>query len=505
MTDDGNPGAGTAITSFITKQGDNYYRSVSPTNAMVSIRGVASGTWSINVTGSAGSAGSASTASLVNGTSGGAIQSWDVRTISPSTMNSYRLGFGFTSWANNNTAPWADYLHLRSYSDGSGGSDNLVTFLKSGFGMRIWQQSFGSGSAYSSYVDVLHSSNYNSYAPTLTGGGASGTWGISISGNAANTSSISNATGGAYTWTATNYFQSNLGPTSGSLATPPLQAYATGGNSAFFSWHRAGNYAVNMGLDSDNVLRIGGWSAAADRWVLDMSGNNTVAGSFRAPIFYDSNDTGYYLDPNGSSVLSTVYIAGTLRNNGAVSDDDSFGLYFDSSASTAYAIYREAGAWSFPYPDLRIAFHTGIKFGANASYKGMNFYTDYDMSSLVMSVNNADYNTGGIYVHGTAYASAYYETSDARVKTILEDNSRVKGIELIKPKLYQKDGKTEFGYIAQDFLDVMPYAVNNDNVDEMYSLVYREVHTAKIACLEDSVEEIKAKILYLENQLKQKQ
>lgn len=32
---------------------------------------------------------------------------------------------------------------------------------------------------------LLHSGNYNSYAPTLTGTGASGTWGISISGNAA--------------------------------------------------------------------------------------------------------------------------------------------------------------------------------------------------------------------------------------------------------------------------------------------------------------------------------
>ena len=32
---------------------------------------------------------------------------------------------------------------------------------------------------------IIHSGNYNSYAPTLTGTGASGTWGISISGNAA--------------------------------------------------------------------------------------------------------------------------------------------------------------------------------------------------------------------------------------------------------------------------------------------------------------------------------
>jgi hypothetical protein len=35
---------------------------------------------------------------------------------------------------------------------------------------------------------VLHAANYNSYSPTLTGTGASGTWGISISGNAATTS-----------------------------------------------------------------------------------------------------------------------------------------------------------------------------------------------------------------------------------------------------------------------------------------------------------------------------
>jgi hypothetical protein len=84
------------------------------------------------------------------------------------------------------------------------------------------------------------------------------------------------------TFTVATYFQSNLGATSGSLNSPPLQAYATGGNAAFMSFHRAGAYAVNFGLDSDNVLRIGGWSAAANRWVLDMSGNMTAAGNVTA-------------------------------------------------------------------------------------------------------------------------------------------------------------------------------------------------------------------------------
>jgi hypothetical protein len=138
------------------------------------------------------------------------------------------------------------------------------------------------GSGTTGWVQFLTSGNYNSYSPTLTGGGASGTWGISIGGNAANTSSISNATGSAFTWTGQQWFQSNLGAYSGALSSPPLQVFSTGGNSAFMSFHRGGSYAVNMGLDSDNVLRIGGWSAAADRWQLDMSGNMTVAGNVTA-------------------------------------------------------------------------------------------------------------------------------------------------------------------------------------------------------------------------------
>ena len=80
------------------------------------------------------------------------------------------------------------------------------------------------------------------------------------------------------TWTGQNYFQSNLGTTSGALSGPALQAFSTGTNSAFMSFHRSGSYAVNFGLDSDNVLRIGGWSAPANRWTLDMSGNMTAAG-----------------------------------------------------------------------------------------------------------------------------------------------------------------------------------------------------------------------------------
>jgi hypothetical protein len=75
------------------------------------------------------------------------------------------------------------------------------------------------------------------------------------------------------------YFRSNRNTTSDS---PPLQAYSSDSSGAIMSFHRGGYYAVNFGLDSDNVIRIGGWSASANRWQLDMSGNMYAAGLVQA-------------------------------------------------------------------------------------------------------------------------------------------------------------------------------------------------------------------------------
>ena len=94
----------------------------------------------------------------ISGYSGTLLRS-DNRTIAPSEETAGRMKFGFTSWGNNNTSPYADFLHLRSYTDSSGGSDNLVMFKKSGIGMRIWQQTYGSATAYSTYEDVYHTGN----------------------------------------------------------------------------------------------------------------------------------------------------------------------------------------------------------------------------------------------------------------------------------------------------------------------------------------------------------
>lgn len=113
----------------------------------------------------------------------GYLISEDNRTISPSELGANRLRFGFSSWNNDDSSPYADFLHMRSYMDNSGGSDNLIMFKKTGIGVRVWQQAFGSTSPYSTYKDLAFTDGTN----------CSGTWGISITGNA------NTVTNGVYT------------------------------------------------------------------------------------------------------------------------------------------------------------------------------------------------------------------------------------------------------------------------------------------------------------------
>lgn len=69
------------------------------------------------------------------------------------------------------TAAAIDY---GSYSNGTFTSEHALSLSDYGLQYKV------SGTVY----DVLHKGNFNSYAPTLTGTGASGTWGIDISGRA---------------------------------------------------------------------------------------------------------------------------------------------------------------------------------------------------------------------------------------------------------------------------------------------------------------------------------
>jgi hypothetical protein len=159
-----------------------------------------------------------------------------------------------------------------------------------------------------------------------------------------------------------------------------IQSYHYTNGSARYGWQLVGG-------PIDNLRFRNSWSSFRS-WrtvpVLDI--NNGNGGSMYAGRYYDSNNTGYYVDPASTSQFNSVR-ALDLRNWYGVSTNHTYGMYMDNGRSTAYAIYREPGGWSYPYPDLRVVMHTGLKFGANASYEGMRFYTDYTVNSLVWQFN----------------------------------------------------------------------------------------------------------------------
>lgn len=115
------------------------------------------------------------------------------RGIKPNTAGNGLLKLFFLNGTESGVGAgtYYDCLFLNSYVDSSGGGNNLISFSKSNGEMALYYQAFGAA-AWGNKRIVLDSGNYNGYAPTLTGGNASGTWGINITGNANSATSLQN-------------------------------------------------------------------------------------------------------------------------------------------------------------------------------------------------------------------------------------------------------------------------------------------------------------------------
>jgi hypothetical protein len=169
------------------------------------------------------------------------------------------------------------------------------------------------------------------------------------------------------------------------------------------------------------------------------------AGSLRAPIFYDSNDTGYYLDPNGYSNLnranfiaqgsdatSSIYIGG--QN---VSTSGSLWINFHADGDGAYRIGKPAGAWTQP---LEVRFYTGQRFRASASYGGFQFI-DYNTNGVVFDMAN-----GGSFTRSNVnfYAPIMYDNNDSGFYVDPNSSSRFQTVD-INNTIYSNDWFRSYG------------------------------------------------------------
>jgi hypothetical protein len=135
----------------------------------------------------------------------------------------------------------------------------------------------------------------------------------------------------------------------------------------------------------------------------------------------------------------------------------------------------------------------------SGGYHGLNVAAIINVqnAALILGTNNAPQMTiagsGVTTFVSSVTATSFFESSDFRLKTLINDNPIIHGIEHLEAKLYEKNGKIELGYFAQDAEVFMPYAVTK-NADGFLNLSYREVHTAKIARLEKEVAQLKAQL-----------
>ncbi len=287
-------------------------------------------------------------------------------------------------------------------------------------------------------------------SPSLTGTGASGSWGISVTGSSASTTgNAATATNVAWSgvtskpttlsgygitdaaaahshpYLSSSHDASNvsavlrgqwgLGYTHSQAAHAPsnaeahraptkaeVEAVLTGAITTHTHAYAASSHNHN-GVYAYNIHThgyLGATATAVDSDKLDgqhgayYAASTGVGASGTWGINVTGNaataTTANSLAANTSPTIQVLNFSGVGTNSG--------------NANQSYAIYQEGGAWANPYPDLCIGYHTGIKIGAYFGYNGIRFYNNSDMVTETFSVGNGDDHVrvaNNLYVTGT--------------------------------------------------------------------------------------------------------
>ena len=157
----------------------------------------------------------------------------------------------------------------------------------------------------------------------------------------------------------------------------------------------------------------------------------------------------------------------------------------------SYAIYQESGAWSSPFPDLVIGWHTGVKIGGHKSYNGTRFYNDAPGRSgaaQIFSVGNGDDHVrvlNNLIVSGTVTANSDI-TLKKNITTIdnaLDKVCDLRGVEFD----YIENEEHSIGVIAQEVEKVLPDLIHTDAKTDLKTVAYSNL----TAVLIEAVKELK--------------
>jgi hypothetical protein len=140
--------------------------------------GGATGTWGIAITGKANG---------LNSIDGDRLSSTKLPTTSGNSVRFDFVGGAQVGSPGSNYAGLMTYAPWEGTTASTGDASYQLAFASTGThgsGTPVLKLRKGIDSTWNAWYDVVTSANYSSYSPTLTGGGASGTWAIGITGAA---------------------------------------------------------------------------------------------------------------------------------------------------------------------------------------------------------------------------------------------------------------------------------------------------------------------------------
>ena len=287
---------------------------------------------------------------------------------------------------------------------------------------------------------------------------------------------------------------------------------ATSGYSYLYGLRISGNDTGNTIYQATGALGISTGNSAIT-FAPSLTTALTLASTGAATFSSSVTATSGVFSGTGSEPLRVErIIGGTVygKYSLAISGSSVFSIY-DAVATVDRLVITSAGnvgigTTSPAYKLTVVGDLRGYKLIGGEAGVGAGNYTIFSNDDnvgyidTVRAVNSGDFQfrfsgTSRVTIStgGNVTATAFFESSDSRLKTLIKDNYQGKGIESVTAKLYTKNGVTELGYYAQDVQGILPSAVAT-GADGYLNLSYREVHTAKIARLEKEVEELKEQL-----------
>jgi hypothetical protein len=182
----------------------------------------------------------------------------------------------------------------------------------------------------------------------------------------------------------------------------------------------------------------------------------TTTQNIQSPRYEDYNSPSYYVDPAGTSNLNVL---NKLRFSGVGGDSGQSPEY--------YAIYQESGAWTNPYPDLRIQYHTGIEMEAYFGYGGIRMYDGYDGSGnpndLAFAVGNGDHTVRSYH---NFYAPIMFDQNNPSYYVDPASTSRMNAITY---DTLSSSSSSSYGITTQNiYMDTVNTGVGGDPLEINY-------------------------------------